>query len=131
MNSLQSHTSTGTKPLISGYFSLASNYEGFLKDVDEHISNTLSNIAEEETLSFKNRLNETPDWKHTQETAGVSVSLTNVEFSVGHEDAQDLEYGNPMANRVASGLIRSQAKRRSDEIGISLATRVIEEAFGA
>jgi len=131
MNSLQSHTSTGTKPIISGYFSLASNYEDFLKDVDEHISNTLSNIAEEENLSFKNRLNETPDWKHTQETADVSVSLTNVEFSVGHEDAQDLEYGNPMANRVASGLIRSQAKRRSDEIGTSLATRVIEEAFGA
>jgi len=131
MNSLQSHTSTGTKPIISGYFSLASYYESFLENVDAHISSTLNNISKEETLSFKNRLNETPDWKHTQETADVSISLTDVEFSVGHDDSQDLEYGNPLVNRVASGLIRSQAKRRSDEIGTSLATRVIEEAFGA
>ena len=131
MNSLQSHTSTGAKPLISGYFSIASRYDDLVENVGEHIANTLSNIAKEESLDFKNRLNETPDWKHTQETAQVSLTADSVEFSVGHEDAQDLEYGNPMVNRVASGLIRSQAKRRSEQIGGSLASRVVEEALGA
>jgi hypothetical protein len=131
MTSLQSHTSTGTKPVISGYFSVASAYEEVVANLDAYIANTLRSISEEEELSFKNRLNETPDWKHAQENARVSLTESSIEFSVDHEDAQDLEYGNPMTKRVASGLIRSQTKRRADEIGPGLATRIIEEALGA
>jgi hypothetical protein len=131
MTSLQSHTSTGTKPVISGNFSLASMYEKFLGNLDEHISNTLANISKEEELSFKNRLNETPDWKHTQESARVSLTKSSIDFSVDHEDAQDLEYGNPLTKKTASGLIRSQTRRRSEEVGTGLVDRIVEEALGA
>lgn len=131
MDSLQSHTYTGAKPLISGNFAIAEMYEDFTENVDKYIANTLRNITEEESETFKDRLNGHPAWSHTQDNAKVAMTLTSVEFSVEHKDAQDLEYGNPVTNRVASGLIRSHTKERSDELGFNLVDRIVEEAFNA
>jgi hypothetical protein len=65
-----------------------------------------------------------PDWADKKGNAKVSLTPEGINYSVDHEDAMDLEYGNPMRKVVGTGVLRSTAKRRSFDVTKELMGRV-------
>jgi hypothetical protein len=73
---------------------------------------------------LRNTLSNHPDWSDKVDKASVALNAGGINYSVDHEDAQDLEYGNPMRNTVATGVLRSTAKRRSYDVSKEFMNRV-------
>jgi hypothetical protein len=124
MTSAQLHTNTNSKPIVSGEFALFSGLEQQIKDYDEALNRALEETLDAEKTHLTNTLSNHPDWADKSGNAKVSFTPEGVNYSVDHEDALDLEYGNPMRNVVATGVLRSTAKRRSYDVTKELMGRV-------
>lgn len=120
MTSAQLHTSTGSKPIVSGEFSLLSILEETVDVYEDVLAKSLSTVASEESTILKERLANHPDWADKVDSANVSVKDGFLEYTVDHPDAQKLEYGNPMENVVATGMLRSIAKSREYDVNSAL-----------
>jgi hypothetical protein len=120
MTSAQLHTTTGSKPIVSGEFSLLSILEETVEVYEKAMSESLSSVASAESNILKQRLANHPDWADKVDSANVSVKDGHMEYTVDHPDAQDLEYGNPMKKVVATGILRSVAKSREYDVNESL-----------
>jgi hypothetical protein len=120
MTSAQLHTSTGSKPIVSGDFSILSILEETVDTYESAMSQSLSNVLSEESSALKEQLSRHPDWADKVDSANVSVKDGFMEYTVDHPDAQDLEYGNPMKKVVATGALRSIAKSREFTVNESL-----------
>lgn len=120
MTSAQLHTSTGSKPIVSGDFSILSILEETVDTYESAMSQSLSSVLSEESSVLKEQLSRHPDWADKVDSANVSVKDGFMEYTVDHPDAQDLEYGNPMKKVVATGILRSVAKSREYDVNESL-----------
>jgi hypothetical protein len=120
MTSTQLHTSTGSKPIISGDFSIISILEETVATYEEAMTQSLSSVVDEESSVLKEQLSQHPDWADKVDSANVSVKDGHMEYSVNHPDALDLEYGNPLKKVVATGTLRSIAKSREYDVNESL-----------
>jgi hypothetical protein len=120
MTSAQLHTSTGSKPIVSGDFSILSILEETVDTYESAMSQSLSSVLSEESSALKEQLSRHPDWADKVDSANVSVKDGFMEYTVDHPDAQDLEYGNPMKKVVATGALRSIAKSREFTVNESL-----------
>lgn len=120
MTSAQLHTTTGSKPIVSGNFSIISILEETVNTYEDAMSQSLSSVVNEESSILKEKLSRHPDWADKVDSANVSVKDGFMEYSVDHPDALDLEYGNPIKKVVATGALRSIAKSREYDVNDSL-----------
>lgn len=124
MTSAQLHTSTNSKPIVSGEFALFSELENKINKYDKALESALEETINSEKTHLTDTLANHPDWADKSGNAKVSFTPEGINYSVDHEDALDLEYGNPMRNVVATGVLRSTAKRRSYDVTKELMGRV-------
>lgn len=124
MTSAQLHTSTGSGKIVSGEFSLFASLEQQIKNYDKAMNKAIEETLTVEKKHLRDTLSNHPDWSDKVDKASVALTPGGINYSVDHEDAQDLEYGNPMRNTVATGTLRSIAKRRSYEISKEFMSRV-------
>lgn len=124
MTSAQMHTSTGSKSIVSGEFALLSVLETSLNNYDKALDSALEETLSVEKTHLTDTLSNHPDWADKAGNAKVSFTPEGINYSVDHEDAMDLEYGNPARNVVATGVLRSTAKRRSYDVTKELMGRV-------
>lgn len=120
MTSAQSHTRTGSGPIVSGNFSILSILEETVNSYEEAMTQSLSSVVNEESSVLKEQLSRHPDWADKADLAKVSVNEGALEYTVDHPDAMDLEYGNPMKKVVPTGILRSIAKNREYSVTESL-----------
>lgn len=124
MTSAQMHTSTGSGKIVSGEFSLFASLEQQIKNYDKAMNKAIEETLTVEKEHLRDTLSSHPDWADKADKSSVSLTPGGINYSVDHEDAQDLEYGNPMRNTVATGTLRSIAKRRSYDISKEFMSRV-------
>jgi len=124
MTSAQMHTSTGSGKIVSGEFSLFASLEQQIKKYDKAMDGAIKETLTVEKDYLRNTLSNHPDWSDKVDKASVALTAGGINYSVDHEDAQDLEYGNPMRNTVATGVLRSTAKRRSYDVSKEFMNRV-------
>lgn len=124
MTSAQLHTSTGSGKIVSGEFSLLASLENQIKNYDKALESALKETLDAEKSHLTNTLANHPDWADKAGNAKVSLTPDGINYSVDHDDATDLEYGNPMRKVVATGVLRSTAKRRSFDVTKELMGRI-------
>lgn len=127
MTSAQPYMSTGSGSIVSGQFSLLSDLQRKIDMYDTAVDKALEKTMSMEQQILVNTLNNHPDWADKADSASVSLTPNGIQYSVEHDDAQDLEYGNPARNVVATGVLRSTAKKRSYDLGNEFYSRVTEE----
>lgn len=113
MTSLQPHASTDSAQTISGDFYLLSLLNDSVQAYPEALDEAILSLLEEEKRELSGRMSAHPDWGYLSDKAEVSLTEDGIKYAVNDEIAVDLEYGNPQTNIVATGLLRSVAKRRS------------------
>lgn len=130
MTSAQVHTAgVSRKPILSGEFAII----GYLSDVVSAVSPALNSAIEasvqEEQGFLQQRMETHPDWKSLSEGARVTFEDDRLVYGVSDEyseDAQRLEYGDPMQKVVATGLLRGTARRREEELSHEIMAKVSE-----
>lgn len=120
----QLHASSGSGEIISGEFYALSLLQDIVDEYPKALNEALLELIQEETSHLVSRMDNHPDWGYVSDKAYVSLIEEGIEYGVADEIASDLEYGNPQKNVVASGLLRSTAKRRSYELGQKLAENI-------
>lgn len=120
MTSAQSHTTAGSRPLVSGQLAIFSILEESVNNYETALTDAVSDVVGEESEALKDQLSRHPDWSDKVDDANVSYNNGHLEYSVDHPDAVDLEYGNPMRKVTATGVLRSIAKRREYDVNQSL-----------
>lgn len=131
MTLLQQHASTGSKTLISGALAVETYYGAVAKRALDSLQETIAEVEQEESEALKDRMSLHPMWAGMVDSARVSVTQNNISYIVEDEGAVDAEYGNPQKEIVASGLLRSQARRRSEDIERGLVAKVLGKASRA
>lgn len=126
MTSAQLYTSTGSDSAVSGQFFMISDLERKIDMYENALDDALEETLSVEKQFLSNTLSNHPDWADKADNANVSLTNDGFQYSVNHDDAQDLEYGNPARNVVATGVLRSTAKRRSYDLGNEFYSRVAE-----
>jgi hypothetical protein len=124
MTSAQLHTSTGSGKIVSGELVLFSDLQNKIDKYDKAIDGALEETLNYEKTHLTDTLSNHPDWADKSGNAKVSFTPEGINYSVDHEDAMDLEYGNPARKVVATGLLRSTAKRRSYDVTNELMGRI-------
>lgn len=120
MTSAQPYIRTGSRPSVSGNLSILSVLEETAEKYVDAMAGSLSEVVNEESEYLKDQLSRHPDWADKVDSASVSYNGGQLEYSVSHPDATDLEYGNPMKKVVATGILRSVAKGREYDVNESL-----------
>lgn len=124
MPSTSTNTSKNSRSFLSDFFdNIAKNVARY----EEIVQDSLMAQSSIETVKLQETMSTHPDWSDKVDQASVSVSGRSLEYRVDHEDAVDLEYGNPMKNLATTGLIRSTAKKREYEASKAVANRMIGE----
>ena len=124
MTSTQSYMSVGFKPIVSGEMALFADIERQINNYEKALEGAIEETIGHEQKYLSNTLSNHPDWADKAGNAKVSFTPEGINYSVDHEDATDLEYGNPMRKVVATGVLRSTAKRRSYDVTKELMGRV-------
>lgn len=124
MTSTQSYMSVGFKPIVSGEMALFADIERQINNYEKALEGAIEETLGHEQKYLSSTLSNHPDWADKAGNAKVSFTPEGINYSVDHEDATDLEYGNPMRKVVATGVLRSTAKRRSYDVTKELMGRV-------
>ena len=120
MTSTQPHTRTGSSSVISGTPTVISVLEESLESYLDAVKEAVRSVEDEETVALRDQLSRHPDWADKSDSANVHANEGFLNYEVSHPDAMDLEYGNPMKKIVATGVLRSIAKRREYDVNQSL-----------
>jgi len=114
----------GSKPIVSGEMALFADIQRQINNYEKALEGAIEETIGHEQKYLSNTLSNHPDWADKAGNAKVSFTPEGINYSVDHEDATDLEYGNPMRKVVATGVLRSTAKRRSYDVTKELMGRV-------
>jgi hypothetical protein len=120
MTSAQPYINKGSGTVISGLPSFVSLLEETISVYGSSLEKAVQDTIEQETTIFKEQLSKHPDWADKVDDGEVTVSEGHLNYAVNHPDALDLEYGNPIKKVVATGTLRSIAKRREYDVNQSL-----------
>lgn len=120
MTSAQSYTRKGSGSVISGTPTTISVLEESLDGYLNAVEHAVRSVEQEETTALRDQLSRHPDWADKSDSANVHANEGFLNYEVNHPDAMDLEYGNPMKKIVATGVLRSVAKRREYDVNQSL-----------
>lgn len=124
----QTHTAMGSGKALSGSFALVDIFSSLVSSMQRTADQTIDGIEEEETDNFQQVLRHHPSWKGMEQDGRVSITKDHISYIVDNEGARDAEYGNPMMDKVASGVLRSHAYGRSEELSKHLVGRLAEGA---
>ena len=134
MTSTQSYTTTGSKKLISGTFGLIPYLNAVLDAYPEALVGAIKDITSEETGVLKDSMTNHPDWSPYADKAHASYEDGQLHYGLQglssdeETSAHALEYGNPVMNVTATGLLRSVAANRTHDtdLGSAIANRLEE-----
>ncbi len=84
------------------------------------ILQAISQVEAQEKAALEDRLNRHPDWASIAPEVNVKYGDNGLTYSVSGAKAHQLEYGNPEDSIVATGLVRSTAKRREYDVQKSM-----------
>lgn len=126
MTLLQQHASTGSKPFLTGTLAAVSYLGSWMEQAEKSFQQAIDELEAEEGEALKDRMSLHPQWSGMVDSARVSIMGNNISYIVEDEGAVDAEYGNPQKEIVASGLLRSQARRRTEDLEKGLVGKVLE-----
>jgi hypothetical protein len=94
--------------------------ESAVNALPQAIVQAITAVEKEEKTFLEDRLNRHPDWAAIKPNANVRYGQEGMVYQVPGAQAHQLEYGNPEESIVATGLVRSTAKRREYDVQQSL-----------
>ena len=125
MTSAQVHTTVGSKGNISETFDFILEFEKFFDTIEDRTQDAVSSTISEETQVLRDTLGNHPDWSPMKDSAEVRLEDGMLAYRVEDPRAMDIEYGNPQKKIVATGLLRSTAVSRSQDVTESIMNKII------
>ena len=94
--------------------------ESAVSSLPQAIVQAVAAVEKEEKSFLEDRLNKHPDWAAIKPVVNVNYGEGGMVYQVPGAKAHQLEYGNPEDSIVATGLVRSTAKRREYDVQQSM-----------
>ena len=118
MTSAQLHTPMDSKSIIHGEFPVVWFFEDLLNDYPKAVVASVKELLENEQSHLSDTMSNHPDWAHLASDAKVDLVDGHIEYGVNKpaNEISVLEYGDPSQQVVATGLLRSTAFKRSNEL---------------
>ena len=132
MTSAQLHTSTNSNSIIRGEFPTAWFFEDLLEAYPKAVVASVKELLENEQSHLSNNMSNHPDWAHLSNEAKVAIVDGHVEYSVNNptNEVTMLEYGDPTQKVVATGLLRSTAFKRTQDLKRELTSLLSKKLSG-
>lgn len=132
MTSAQLHTSTNSNSIIRGEFPTAWFFEDLLEAYPKAVVASVKELLENEQAQLSNTMSNHPDWAHLSDEAKVGLVDGHVEYSVNNptNEVSMLEYGDPTKQVVATGLLRSTAFKRTQDLKRELTSLLSNKLSG-
>jgi hypothetical protein len=132
MTSAQLHTSTNSNSIIRGEFPTAWFFEDLLKAYPKAVLASVNELLANEQAHLAKSMSNHPDWAHLSDEAKVGLVDGHVEYSVNTptNEVTMLEYGDPTKKLVATGLLRSTAFNRSQNLKKELTSLLSKKLSG-
>lgn len=124
MTSAQPYPAVGSKPWISGEFSVITEINSLLKNLPDAINAALEETRAAEQSHLENAMSNHPDWRSLTNKASVKWTNEGLSYRVDGEDASNLEYGNPHKGITTTGLIRSTVYNRRQTLDNDFLSRI-------
>jgi hypothetical protein len=132
MTSAQLHTSTNSNSIIRGEFPTAWFFEDLLEAYPKAVIASVKELIDNEQSHLSNTMSNHPDWAHLSDEAKVGLVDGHVEYSVNNptNEVSVLEYGDPTQQIFATGLLRSTAFKRGQDIKKELTSLISNKLSG-
>jgi hypothetical protein len=132
MTSAQLHTSKDSKGIIHGEFPFIFALDTLVAKYPEAVAEAVAETLSNEQTHLSNVMSDHPDWAHLSDKAQVSISDGSLEYGVNEpsDETNMLEFGDPSKRVVATGLLRSTAFKRSQDIKKQLTEAVSRKLGG-
>ena len=132
MTSAQLHTSTNSNSIIRGEFPTAWFFEDLLEAYPKAVVASVKELLENEQAQLSNTMSNHPAWAHLSDEAKVGLVDGHVEYSVNNptNEVSMLEYGDPTKQVVATGLLRSTAFKRTQDLKRELTSLLSNKLSG-
>lgn len=132
MTSAQLHTSMNSNSIIRGEFPTAWFFEDLLESYPKAVVASVKELLASEQSHLANNMSNHPDWAHLSNEAKVGLVDGHVEYSVNTptNEVTMLEYGDPTKQVVATGLLRSTAFNRGQDLKKELTSLLSKKLSG-
>lgn len=132
MTSAQLHTSTNSNSIIRGEFPTAWFFEDLLEAYPQAVIASVKELLENEQALLSDTMSNHPDWAHLSDEAKVVLVDGQVEYSINNptNEVTMLEYGDPTKKVVATGLLRSTAFKRTQDLKRELTSLLSNKLSG-
>lgn len=132
MTSAQLHTSTDSNSIIRGEFPTAWFFEDLLEAYPKAVIASVKELLANEKEHLSSTMSNHPDWSHLADEAKVGLVDGQIEYSVNNptNEVNMLEYGDPTQQVVATGLLRSTAFKRTQDLKRELTSLLSNKLSG-
>jgi hypothetical protein len=126
MTSVQLHTTMNSKPTLSGNFAIVNLLDELISEYEDITKEALYETVDAETEHLRSNMEAHPDWAPLAENALVALTPSGLEYKVsGDTTTSDLlEFGDPTKGIAATGLLRSTAFQRTQEVSKEFSERL-------
>jgi hypothetical protein len=126
MTSVQLHTTMNSKPTLSGNFAIVNLLDELISEYEDITKEALYETVDAETEHLRSNMEAHPDWAPLAENALVALTPSGLEYKVsGDTTTSDLlEFGDPTKGIAATGLLRSTAFQRTQEVSKQFSERL-------
>lgn len=118
--------------IIRGEFPTAWFFEDLLEAYPKAVVASVKELLENEQSHLSNTMSNHPDWAHLSDEAKVVLVDGQVEYSINNptNEVTMLEYGDPTKQVVATGLLRSTAFKRTQDLKRELTSLLSKKLSG-
>jgi hypothetical protein len=115
-----------SKPTVSGEFAIVGLMDELISEYSEITQKALYETVDAETTHLRSNMENHPDWAPLAENAFVDITPDGLEYKVsGDTTTSDLlEFGDPTKGIAATGLLRSTAFQRTQEVSHEFSQRL-------
>jgi hypothetical protein len=126
MTSVQLHTTMNSKPTLSGNFAIVNLLDELISEYEDITKEALYETVDAETEHLRSNMEAHPDWAPLAENALVALTPSGLEYKVSGDTATSdlLEFGDPTKGIAATGLLRSTAFQRTQEVSKEFSERL-------
>lgn len=132
MTSTSTYTAMGSSDDKYTYFSAVDDLIDMAEVYPEALQEALLETKQAEEDNLRRAMLRHPDWMGLSDNATVDYAGGEFSYRVNdkHDLASALEYGDPTRKITATGLLRSMAKRREDDVKRELTDRIATKLRG-
>ena len=115
-----------SKPTLSGNFAIVNLLDELISEYEDITKEALYETVDAETEHLRSNMEAHPDWAPLAENALVALTPSGLEYKVsGDTTTSDLlEFGDPTKGIAATGLLRSTAFQRTQEVSKQFSERL-------